>query len=104
MWRKQIRAERAAEEARVLSDRAAALREQAMARSGDRDGTASEETSDDDKSPMRAGHGGAAAAGSGAGGAGLASRGLNLAAQGFRGAVSLVRGEAEDGGKPHGHP
>lgn len=48
MWRKQIRAEKAAEEARVLSDRAAALREQAMARPGSRDGLGSEDTSDND--------------------------------------------------------
>ena len=48
MWRKQIRAERAAEEARLLSDRAAVLREQAMARPGSCDGIGSEETSDND--------------------------------------------------------
>ncbi|OBT77059.1 hypothetical protein VF21_02943 [Pseudogymnoascus sp. 05NY08] len=48
MWRKQIRAERAAEEARLLSDRAAVLREQALARPGSCDGLGSEETSDND--------------------------------------------------------
>ena len=48
MWRKQIRAERAAEEARLLNDRAAVLREQAMARPGSCDGINSEETSDND--------------------------------------------------------
>lgn len=48
MWRKQIRAERAAEEARLLNDRAAVLREQALARPGSCDGLGSEETSDND--------------------------------------------------------
>ncbi|KAL5347853.1 ATP-binding cassette-type vacuolar membrane transporter Hmt1 [Pseudogymnoascus australis] len=48
MWRKQIRAERAAEEARLLSDRAAVLREQALKRPGSDYGCGSEETSDND--------------------------------------------------------
>lgn len=48
MWRKQIRAERAAEEARLLSDRAAVLREQALKRPGSDYGCGSEDTSDND--------------------------------------------------------
>ncbi|KFX93259.1 hypothetical protein V490_04938 [Pseudogymnoascus sp. VKM F-3557] len=58
MWRKQIRAERAAEEARLLNDRAAVLREQAMARPGSRDGLGSEETSDNDTEVDKTAHDG----------------------------------------------
>lgn len=58
MWRKQIRAERAAEEARLLSDRAAVLREQALARPGSCDGTGSEETSDNDTEVDKTAHDG----------------------------------------------
>ncbi|KFZ14554.1 hypothetical protein V502_06026 [Pseudogymnoascus sp. VKM F-4520 (FW-2644)] len=58
MWRKQIRAERAAEEARLLNDRAAVLREQALARPGSCDGLGSEETSDNDTEVDKTAHDG----------------------------------------------
>lgn len=100
MWRKQIRAERAAEEAKVLTDRAAALREEAMARPDSRDGfDGSEETSENevDTAPANA-----RTSASG----GIAGRALGRAADSLRGAAWLVRGHTEDGsdGKPPGHP
>jgi hypothetical protein len=48
MWRKQIRAEEAAREAQVLSDRAAQLREESLRRPGSREEMTSEETSENE--------------------------------------------------------
>jgi len=90
MWRKQIRAEKAAEEARVLSDRAAALREQAMARPGSRDGLGSEETSDSDN------------ADNGSEAPRTSSGALGYAADALRRGADLVRGSLDDR-KPPGN-
>lgn len=98
MWRKQIRAERAAEEARLLSDRAAVLREQAMARPGSRDGLGSEYTSDNDTEVDKG-----ASDKADAGSSEPSSPGLGAAehARGsFRGAARLLRRITHDGIPP----
>lgn len=90
MWRKQIRAEKAAEEARVLSDRAAALRERAM----------SEETSDNDADTDKS-------VGENTDDAPDVTRApsgaLGIAADALRRGAQLIRGSSDDG-KPPGHP
>lgn len=93
MWKKQIRFERAEEEARVLSERADALRKQAMLRPGSRDGATSEDVSENEADIS-----GTTAAPEPSS---LASRALGRAADGLRGAASLVRGSkpSEDDGK-----
>lgn len=96
MWKKQIRAERAAEEARVLSDRAAALREEALARPGSQGGEGSEEASESETEPTTATAQQLSPT--------LAGRALGRAAEGLRDAAYLLRGHNEDDGKPAGHP
>jgi hypothetical protein len=93
MWRKQIRAEKAAEEARVLSDRAAALRERAM----------SEETSDNDGDTDKSDKSVSENTDNGSDATRAPSGALGLAADAFRRGASLIRGSTDDG-KPPGHP
>lgn len=95
MWKKQIRAEQAAEEARVLTDRAAALREDALARPGSRDGPDSEETSENEADGNHTSQTQPANS--------FAGRALGLAADGFRGAAQLVRGPTDDGRSTNNH-
>jgi hypothetical protein len=99
MWRKQIRAERAAEEAKVLTDRAAALREEALARPDSRDGF--EGSGDTSENEVDNG-----TTNTHAPGGGIAGRALGRAADSLRGAAWLVRGHTEESidGKPAGHP
>lgn len=92
MWKKQIRAEEAAREAQVLSDRAAQLREESLQRPGSREGLTSEETSENEGE-----------SGSGSRTAvpynnapGLAGRALSRAAEGIRGASEALRGRPAD--------
>ncbi|KAL3423319.1 heavy metal tolerance protein precursor [Phlyctema vagabunda] len=116
MWKKQIRFERAEEEARVLSERADALRKQALLRPGSRDGATSEDVSENEADiPIVSDTPESTT---------LASRALGRAAEGLRGAASLVRGakssdedrkhtsnlknddsnSSDDDRKPAGHP
>jgi hypothetical protein len=76
-----------------MSDRAAALREEALLRPGSRDGLESENVSGDD------GEGSSTTIdGAGDNKAGSTVTGaLGLAARGFRGAAQLVRGVTDDG-------
>ncbi|RDW94696.1 putative heavy metal tolerance protein [Coleophoma crateriformis] len=90
MWKKQIRFERAEEEARVLSERADALRKQALLRPGSRDGATSEDVSENEgeiPSTVVTPEPGT-----------LASRALGRAAEGLRGAASMVRGSRSPSG------
>ena len=93
MWRKQIRAEKAAEEARVLSDRAAALRERAM----------SEETSDNDGDTDKSDKSVSENTENASDATRAASGALGIAADAFRRGADLIRGSTDDG-KPSGHP
>lgn len=91
MWKKQIRFERAAEEAKLMSDRADALRKEAMIRPGSRDGAGSEDASDNEADnsatlvPST-----------------FDDRTLGRAAESHHGSTALLRGY--DDGKPPGHP
>lgn len=98
MWRKQIRAEKAAEQARVMNDKAAALREEAAR--GTRDGVGSEETSDNDAEADKAARDKAAGTSEGTN---LTSGALGYAAGAFRMGAQIIRGTGS-GDKPHGHP
>ncbi|KAI9733214.1 MAG: hypothetical protein M1818_007332 [Claussenomyces sp. TS43310] len=104
MWKKQIRAEQAAEEARVLNDRAAALREASVTitRPNSREGfVISEEVSESDGEqnpkaviPYKDE-------------SGLAGRALGRAAESLRGAASLVHSQGADnrnGSTSNRHP
>ncbi len=93
MWKKQIRAEQAAEEARVLNDRAAALREEALQRPGSSEGPDSEDVSENETDATR----------NQQMTAGLAGRAIGFAADSIRGAAHLVRRTTDDG-RPIGHP
>jgi ABC-type multidrug transport system ATPase subunit len=103
MWKKQIRAEEAAREAQILSDKATKLREQSLKRPDSRGGT-SEDSSDgetehgpkDPPSPYTVS-------------GGIAGRTIGRAAESLRGAASLLRGQVngdKDNGStlPAGHP
>lgn len=82
MWKKQIRAEEAAREAQVLSDRAAQLRERSLGRPSSRDGQSSEDTSENEDT-MGNSHGTAT----------IAGRVIGRAAEGLRGAADILRGQ-----------
>lgn len=95
MWKKQIRAEQAAEEARVLNDRAAALREASVTitRSNSRDGFhPSGEVTDSDGE-----HGIITMTGTSTKIVSSQNGLLGRAADGLRGAAHLVRGDSDDG-------
>lgn len=93
MWRKQIRAEKAAEQARVLNDRAEAIRNESLTRPNSQDGTASGYVSENETE----GSTHSEARGLAAGAAKTSDR--------LRSAVSLFRNTTDEhGGKPAGHP
>jgi ABC-type multidrug transport system ATPase subunit len=101
MWRKQIRAEEAAREAQVLSDRAAKLREDSLQRPGSREGLTSEEASDNEND---SGSDGGMHKNDSPTFAGRALRGV---AGGLRGAADMFRGQPDDSQdqrRPDGHP
>ena len=90
MWKKQIRAEEAAREAQVLSDRAAQLRADSLQRPGSREGLTSEETSENEAEsgnrPLETQRTTP----------GIAGQALNRAAEGLRGAVNIFHGQCTD--------
>ncbi len=90
MWKKQIRAEEAAREAQALSDRAAQLREESLQRPGSREGTTSEETSENESESGS--HGVAPHSTS----PGIAGRALGRAAEGLRGAGEILHVRADE--------
>lgn len=90
MWKKQIRAEEAAREAQVLSDRAAQLREESLRRPGSREGLTSEETSENEGEsrsnamvPYNAS-------------SGVTGRALSRASEGPRGIAETHRGRPDE--------
>lgn len=95
MWRKQIRAEKAAEEVRALTNKVEAIKNESITRPSSRDGTASEYASEAENE-----------AGSSSNSARGAANLVGRASNGLRGAISLFRSETDDNlsGKPHGHP
>jgi hypothetical protein len=90
MWRKQIRAEEAAREAQVLSDRAAQLREESLRRPGSREGMTSEETSENES---ESGPRGEAPHNTSPG---IAGRALGRATEGLRSAAEILHGRADE--------
>ena len=99
MWRRQIRAEEAAREAQVLSDRAKVLREESITRPNSRDGLTTGDNSDgDDNHSASTGRHSIHTST-------VAGRTLGLAAEGLRGAADYLRGSHDSGsGKPSNHP
>jgi ATP-binding cassette, subfamily B, vacuolar membrane transporter HMT1/ACLQ len=101
MWRKQIRAEEAAREAQVLSDRAAKLREDSLQPPGSSEGLTSEETSENEND-----------SGSDVGAhkndpPSFAGRALRGVTGSLRGAADMLRGQPDEGRdqlRPEGHP
>lgn len=93
MWRKQIRAEKAAEQARVLNDRAEAIRNESLTRPNSRDGTISGYVSENEtEGSVNSDTRGLAA---------VAAR----ASDRLRSATGLFRNNAdESSGKHPGHP
>lgn len=90
MWKKQIRAEEAAREAQVLSDRAAQLRQESLQRPGSREGMTSEETSENESES------GSRAVAPHNTSPGIAGRALGRAAEGLRGAAEILHGRPDE--------
>lgn len=98
MWRKQIRAERAAEEVRVLTNKVEAIRNESITRPSSRDGLNSEYQSEAETEGEQQ---------SGAPGRGVAAI-VGRASSTLRGATTLFRNNTDDShfgrGGGHHHP